>query len=73
MQCVHVCAQPPESIHSNTVHAIMIIEIIISLIVIKCSKANTSAIGDTDCTSKLDHISRQNHFSHLEMIDFQDL
>ena len=58
---------------SHILHALSVIVIIISLIVIKWSKANTSAKGDTDCTSKLDRYSWQNHFAHLEMIEFQDL
>ena len=38
---------------SHILHALSVIVIIISLIVVKCSKANTNAIGDTDCKSKL--------------------
>ena len=49
MQCV--CARRPESFDTPLAYiACSIGHSNISLIVIKCSKSNTNAIGDTDCT-----------------------
>ena len=50
MQCV--CARRPESFDTPLAYiACSIGHSDISLVVIKCSKSNTNAIGDTDCTS----------------------